>query len=105
MNKDKLRKMQFHRVRLRPIVRTLTARADTTPQDDDWIIEEINDLGVRVKNMRTDHSPLLGFDHIHNYTTDSNRDWDGAKHGFLILTVQLYLDGWNVQIEPKSFDD
>lgn len=102
MNKDKLKKNIYHRVRLRPIAKRINGLIELNPIDDDWIIEQITDDGVTIKNMRTDHIKLLGFDHIHHYTSDPGRDFDGFKHGFLTLTVQLYIDGWHVRIEPIS---
>ena len=55
---------------------------------------------LRISNNRTGHAPLLGFDHVHHYVTDPARDWDGLKHGFLELDVQLTLSGCNVFTEP-----
>jgi hypothetical protein len=42
----------------------------------------------------------LGLDHIHHYDSDSQRDWDGLKHGFLILRTQILLSGTNLYLEP-----
>lgn len=102
MNKDKLRKSIYHRVRLRPMAKQYSGSLNWIDRDDDWSIEQVTDEGVRIGNLRTGHSKLLGFDHIHHYVSDPGRNFDGFKHGFLILTVQLYLDGWHVRVEPAS---
>lgn len=102
MNKDKLKKNIFHRVKLRPIAKRIKRSIESEPIDDDWIIEQVTDDGVVLKNTRTDHFKLLGFDHIHHYTSDPSRDYNGLKHGILTMTVQLYLDEKNVRIEPIS---
>ena len=102
MNKDKLRQNIYYRVRLRPIPKRFKGSVELDPIDDEWIIEQVTDAGVTIKNMRTDHSKLLGFDHIHHYTSDPSRDFDGFKHGFLTLTVQLSLDGILVRVDPIS---
>ena len=45
-------------------------------------------------------SAKLGLDHIHHYDSDPQRDWNGLKHGFLILRVQVFLSGSNLYLEP-----
>ncbi len=100
MNKDMIKKMRYHRVRIRPVAKRLIGATELPEIDDEWSIEHITDKGVTIRNMRTYHSKLLGFDNIHHYTSDPSKDYDGFKHGFLTLTVQLYLDGWHVRIEP-----
>lgn len=105
MNKDKLRKSIYHRVRLRPMAKEYFGSIESNPIiDDDWSIEQVTDEGVRIGNLRTHHTKLLGFDHIHHYVSDPGRNSDGFKHGFLTLTVQLYLDGWHVRVEPVSLE-
>ena len=70
--------------------------------DDDWLVQEVEDkLGVRIRNIRTDHVALLGFDQIRAYTSDPKREYDGLRHGFLELRVQLFLRGADLVIEPQ----
>ena len=70
--------------------------------DDDWIVQEVEDpKGVRIRNIRTDHVVLLGFDQIRDYTPDPRREYDGLRHGFLELRVQLFLRGPDLVIEPR----
>lgn len=101
MNKAKLADALYHRVRLRPMAqRMMTDGTVLPPMDDDWIVMAVEATGVRIHNISTGHAPLLGFDHIHHYVSDPARDWDGLKHGFLDLNVQLTLSGCNVFTEP-----
>ncbi len=100
MNKDMIKKMLYHRVRIRPIAKELQGTIELPEVDDEWIIEQISGNGVTINNPRTRHSKLIGFDHIYHYTSDPSKDYDGLKHGFLTLTVQLYIAGLYVNIEP-----
>jgi len=101
MNKAKLTESLNQHVRLRPLPRRLRPDGVWLPERDyDWIVEAVGPNGVKVRNISTDHSPLLGFDHIHSYISDAMRDWNGIKHGFLDLNVQLTLSGCNVFVEP-----
>jgi hypothetical protein len=70
--------------------------------DDDWAIREVSKDGVRIENISTGHTVLLGPDHIHHYTSNPGRRTPGIRHGFLSLTVQLFLQGWAVHIRPTS---
>ena len=69
--------------------------------DDDWLLQEVEDNGVRIRNIRTDHVAVLGFDQIRDYVTDPKREFDGLRHGFLELRVQLFLRGPELAIEPR----
>jgi hypothetical protein len=102
MNKDQIRKNLYHRVRLRPVTRHFNRGVTTEELDDDWIIEKVNDVGVQIKNTRTDHITTLGFDQIHSYMSDPNRNHGGLKCGFLILHGQLLFQGSRVLFEPTE---
>jgi hypothetical protein len=101
MNKTKLAQSLWHRVRLRPIAwRRMTDGTWLPPIDDEWIVDEVGSNVLRIRDTRTDHAPVLGFDHVHHYVSDPARDWNGLRHGFLDLNVQLTLSGCNVFTEP-----
>jgi len=101
VNKAKFAENLYGRVRLRPIAwRRMTDGTWLPPIDDDWIVTEVTPGALRIHNTRTDHAPLVGLDHLHHYVSDPARDWDGLKHGFLDLNVQLTLSGCNVFTEP-----
>ena len=102
MNKAKLAACLHHRVRLRPPARRFRGSTELRIIDDDWIVQEVEDRkGVRIRNIRTDHVTLLGFDDIRRYTADPRREYDGLRHGFLELRVQLFLRGPDLVIEPR----
>lgn len=71
--------------------------------DDDWLVQEVEDKKcVRIRNIRTDQVALLDFNHIRDYTPDPKREYDGLRHGFLELRVQIFLRGPEVVIEPQA---
>ncbi len=102
MNKDQIKKNIGHRVRLRPITKHFDGGVEIGEIDDDWIIENVNNEGVQIKNMRTDQTTTLGFDQIYSYTSDPNRNYGELKHGFLTLHGQLCIHGWKVSFEPTE---
>jgi hypothetical protein len=102
MKKDQIKKNLNHRVKLRPVARRFDGNGKLDQLDDDWIIESCTDEGVRIKNIRTDHTTMLGFDQIHSYMSDPNRNYGGIKHGFLTLHGQLHIHGWKVSFEPTE---
>ena len=70
--------------------------------DDDWLVQEIEDKKrVRIRNIRTDQVALLDFNHIRDYVPDPKREYDGLRHGFLELRVQIFLRGPELVIEPQ----
>lgn len=101
MNKAKLEECLWQRVRLRPIAGRMMTDGTWLPAiDDEWIPTELSERGLRIQNIRTQHAPLVGLDHIHHYVNDPERERDGLRHGFLDLNVQLTLSGCNVFTEP-----
>ena len=70
--------------------------------DDDWLMQEVEDKKrVRIRNIRTDQVALLDFNHIRDYVPDPKREYDGLRHGFLELRVQIFLRGPELVIEPQ----
>jgi hypothetical protein len=100
MNKEALRKSEFKVVRIRPIARRFDGGPDgpeLSRIDDDWMIGRRTDDGLPVENMRTNHQTILGYDHIHHFTSGPRR---GKGFGFLTLTVQIHIGGTRLWIEP-----
>jgi hypothetical protein len=104
VNLDRMRSAVGQRVRLRPgAIELDTDGFGVWSQDDDWVVDSIYDEVIRIRNTRTGHCADLGKDHIHHYTSDPQPSrQSGVAHGFLTLTVQLYLHGLNVSIAPTS---
>jgi hypothetical protein len=89
-------------VRLRPPARRFRGVTELRIMDDDWLVQDVDDKkGVRIRNIRTDHVALLGLDQIRDYLADPKREYDGLRHGFLELKVQLFLRGPELVIEPR----
>ncbi len=101
MMPSRLTQCFHHRVRLRPAARRFRGVTELRIVDDDWLVQEIEkDVGVSLRNIRTDHIALLAFDQIRSYLADPKREFDGLRHGFLNLRVQIYLRGDKLVIEP-----
>ena len=101
VTKTKLAKCIHHRVRLRPPARRFRGVTELRIMDDDWLVQEVEDQEVRIRNIRTDHVAVLGFNQISAYVADPKREFDGLRHGFLELKVQLFLRGPELTIEPR----
>ena len=67
------------------------------PVDDDWLVQSVEDAGVRISNNHTGHGTLLAWDQIHHYATDPDR---GGRNGFLILNTQVNIGGNSLWCEP-----
>jgi hypothetical protein len=100
MNKNKLSKCVGQFVRLRPMALRYDGASGLPQIDDDWRVDRVEDEGVRLQNIRTAHTVLLGYDHIHNYTSDAGRQLGQQKYGFLQLNVRIMLHGIHADIEP-----
>jgi hypothetical protein len=103
MQFEQLKKNAGYRVQLVPEACRLDERGNELPgMDDDWIIEDVTKDGVRISNIRTQHTTTLGLDHIHHFTSNPDRSKGGITYGFLTLNVQLFLQGNNLKIRPNG---
>lgn len=103
MQFDQLKKNIGYRVQLVPESCRLDQNGSELPgMDDDWIIEDVTKDGVRISNVRTQHTTTLGLDHIHHFTSNPDRSQGGLKYGFLTLNVQIFLQGNNLKIRPNG---
>jgi hypothetical protein len=101
MNFNQLNKSIGCCVQLAPIACRLDENnRELSTIDDDWIIEEVTDAGVEIRNVRTSHVIILGKDHIRNFTSDPYRSMGRIKFGFLTLYVQVFLQGYRCWIRP-----
>ena len=101
VNKTKLVKCIHHRVRLRPPARRFRGVTELRIMDDDWLVQEVEENEVRIRNIRTDHVAVFAFEQIRDYVADPKREFDGLRHGFLELRVQVFLRGPELVIEPR----
>ena len=67
---------------------------------DDWQIADATDDRLMITNTRTQHQTVLAKDHVHHFTSDLIRSSDGSDHGFLVLLVQIFIQGQIIRIRP-----
>jgi hypothetical protein len=99
MNKSRMKKNAWSHVRLMPVAKRFYGAdgPQLPPVDDDWLIQGVEDAGVRISNNHTGHGTLLAWDQIHHYATAPDR---GDRHGFLILNTQVNIGGNSLWCEP-----
>ena len=96
MNKDQLKKSVGFKVQLRPVART----RDGHLVDRDWTIRAVDDLKLELDEPGSGFVATLGLDHVYSFMTNPTRDSGSERYGFLLLHVQLILDGHTIHIEP-----
>jgi hypothetical protein len=84
MNKDGLRKMQGHYVRLQP-----PATQVGLPVDDDWIIADCTDNAVQLRHATSSAVAIVGYDGVYSYFSDPARTTPQRNSGFLQLLVNV----------------
>ncbi len=101
MNKQKLQECINYRIRLRPPAMSVLDGMVVDQRDDVWMVESVTARGVAtVRNISTHHTALLGADHIHHFDSDPVSETDGFRHGFFTLTVQVFMSGNRLWVEP-----
>jgi hypothetical protein len=96
-----MKKNMGARVQIKPTPHRLDEYGRKLPSvAADWLVEDVTSDGVRIKNVRTDHTTTLGKDHIYDYVSNPDQSQHGVKHGFLTLKVQLFLSARGVSITP-----
>jgi hypothetical protein len=100
MNKQMIVKNVGKHVILLPAAIRLDSKGTRVraPEDDYWLIEDVNDDGVLVREPRSGHRRLLRYDHLFSYTSDDPKN--GTERAFLVLKTQLYVIGNEVRILP-----
>lgn len=103
MNKQKLLESLHYRMRLWPTPWRMTPYGQWLPPlDYVWMVTEVDPRGiVRVSNTSTGHFAIFGADRIHHFEHEPHLEWDGLKHGLLVLHTQLVLSGRNVFYLPR----
>ncbi len=96
MNKDQLKKSVGFKVQLRPVART----RDGHLVDRDWTIRAVDDLQLELDEPGSGFVATLCLDHVYSFMTNPKRDSGSERYGFLLLHVQLILDGHTIHIEP-----
>jgi len=82
VNWEQMKKNVGARVQLKPTPHRLDDYGRKLPSvADDWIIEDVSTDGVRIKNVRTDHTTTLGKDHIYDYVSNPGAISSGRHNG------------------------
>lgn len=104
MNWGQFQKNVGMRVQIEPPACRLDANGHVLPErHDDWLVERIGDNDMVVlRNLSTDHVAELGKDHIYDFRSNPSRSKNGLKYGFLILKVQIFLQGVNLWFRPNA---
>jgi hypothetical protein len=104
MNWAQFKKNIGMRVQLEPVACRLDANGHQLPdENDDWIVTTISDEDVvSLQNIRTGHVAQLGKDHIYDFRSNPGRSTAGVVYGFLVLKMQLFLQGPNLWLRPNG---
>ncbi len=104
MNWAQFKKNIGMRVQIEPIACRLNAQGHELPdENDDWIVERVSEADVvSLRNIRTDHVAQLGKDHIYDFRSNPARSAGGITYGFLVLKVQIFLQGAKLWLRPNG---
>ncbi|GEM_PF-4181803 len=103
MNWEQLRRCVGFRIQLEPIACRLDEYGrELPPENDDWVVQDVSNAGVRVSNERTGHATTLAPDHIHHFTSNPDRSRGGLQFGFFVLHVQVFLRGNELWVRPNA---
>jgi hypothetical protein len=91
-------------VQLEPIACRLDKAGREMPEEnDDWMVQAISPDGVvSLQNVRSRHIAELGGDHIYDFRSNPARSKGGRTHGFLVLKVQVFLQGDRLWLRPNA---
>lgn len=104
MNWNHFQKNINMRVQIEPPACSLDINSHVLPErHDDWLIESFPDKDVTtLRNLATDHIIKLGKDHIYDFRTNPARSINSLTFGFLVLKVQIFLQGPNAWVRPNG---
>lgn len=91
-------------VRLSPTARRVDPAGNELQElEDDWRIDSFpKPESVMFSNLRTGHTVELGKDHIYDFRSDPARSSVAQTYGFLILKMQIILQGPKVRLMPNT---
>lgn len=92
------------RVQIEPPSCRLDSNSHVLPErHDDWLIESFPSKDVAMlRNLATDHEIKLGKDHIYDFRSNPTRSTNNITFGFLVLKVQIFLQGPNAWVRPNG---
>ena len=104
MNWDQFKKSIGGRFQFEPPACRLDEQGNDLPEiNDDWILLLTSPENVAtLQNERTQHVAELGKDVIYDFRSNPSRSKGKIKYGFLVLKVQIFLQGSNLSLRPNS---
>lgn len=103
MNWNQFQKNIGMRMLIEPPPCQLSDAGHVLPEShDEWLIESVSADTVKLRNLASNHAAELGKDHIYDYRSDPSRTKGDIRAGFLVLKVQIFLQGQNVWVRPNS---
>lgn len=91
-------------VQLEPIACRLDETGQELPQvSHDWIVQSFSpEDEVTLRNIATGHVAQLGKDHFYDFRSNPSKSQGGVKHGFLVLKMQVFMQGSNLWYRPNA---
>jgi hypothetical protein len=75
---------------------------DLTNMGVDWVVRMFPRADVvTIQHVETSAIAELGKDHIYDFRTNPMRSTQGERHGFLVLKVQVFVEGETVRLRPN----
>jgi hypothetical protein len=104
MNWNRFLKNAGMRVQIEPPACRLDSNSHVLPEcHDDWLIEQFLEGEVaQLQNLSTGHVIKLGKDHIYDFRSNPARSENGIPYGFLVLKVQVFLQGAEAWVRPNG---
>lgn len=103
MNWQHFQKNVGMRVQLEPVAFRLDENGNVLPdENDDWIVQSFGPNKCTLRNIRTQHVAVLGKDHIYDFCSNPARAQGGVTFGFLVLKVQVFLQGPRWWLRPNG---
>jgi hypothetical protein len=96
MNLEQLQKQSNQMVKLRPSAQYVRSPSDSFPVDWNWRIAMVDKKQGRVQLEGNHYVLTLMSDHIKEFMHSSDREFVG----FLILKVDIFIQGNNITLEP-----
>jgi len=103
MKYDAIKKRGEQWVKIRPALQVYNDSGVLTDTvEDAWFLTEITEDSVRLQSRDTQHSKVIGLDHIHNYMEDPEGQRTMGTTGTLVMNVQLLLHEGALLAEPVA---
>lgn len=104
MNWDQFKKRVGCRYQFQPPACNLDEQGNDLPErDDDWILQSVSPAGVAtLQNVSSQHLAVFGKDHLYDFRSNPGRSTGELEYGFLVLKVQVFIQGSRVTLKPNS---